>query len=116
MAGMIDWTFDVERLNLSLLHDELKAALGPKFVGVSWNGRAVRVHVLDSTSAGERALVKSIVEQHDPARLTARQQAERDRRAMLAGLRSKPWTQWTPADKDALLRVLAENLDTLGVG
>ena len=115
MAGMIGWKFEVERLNLSLLHDELRAALGPKFVGLTWNGRVLHVHVLDTTAADQRAQVETLVAGHDPDRLTPRQQAERNRRALLAGLRAKPWAQWSAADKDALLQVLADSLDALGI-
>lgn len=109
MAGMIDLTFERQGLNLALLHEELAATLGAKLVGVSQDGRGVRVHLLDSTTPNERKAVGEIVAQHDATRFTAAQQAERERRAALEALR-KPWAQWSAADKDALLRLLAGEL------
>lgn len=109
MAGMIDLTFERKNLNLALLHEELLALLGPKLVGVSQDGRGVRVHLLDSTTPDERKAAGEIVARHDDSRFTAEQQMQRERQAALAALR-KPWAQWTPADKDALLRLLAGDL------
>jgi hypothetical protein len=109
MAGMVDLIFEREAANLALLHQELATALGPRLVGVSADGRGLRVHLLDSTTSDERKLAGQIVTGHDAARLTADQQAERERGAALGALR-KPWSQWSAADKDALLRLLAGEL------
>ncbi|MCZ7541701.1 MAG: hypothetical protein M5U29_17660 [Anaerolineae bacterium] len=109
MAGMIDLAFERETVNLALLHQELAAALGAKLVGLSANGRSVRVHLLDSTTPDERKLVGQVVAGHDAGKLTADQQAERERRSTLDALR-KPWAQWSSADKDALLRLVAGEL------
>ncbi len=109
MAGMIDLAFEREAVNLALLHQELAAALGAKLVGLSGNGCGVRVHLLDSTTPDERKLAGQIVAGHDADKLTADQQAERERQTALEALR-KPWAQWSPADKDALLRLLAGEL------
>lgn len=109
MAGMIDLVFEREEANLALLHQELAAALGARLVGVSANGRGVRVHLLDSTTPDERKLAGQLVAGHDAGKLTADQQAERERGAALEALR-KPWAQWSAADKDALLRLLAGEL------
>ncbi len=109
MAGMIDLVFERQGINLALLHDELTAVLGGKLVGLSQDGRAVRVHLLDSSTPDERKTVGEIVARHDGSRFTAAQQAERERQAALEALR-KPWAQWSAADKDALLRLLAGEL------
>ncbi len=109
MAGMIDLVFERETVNLALLHQELAAALGAKLVGLSGNGRGVRVHLLDSTTPDERKLAGQIVAGHDAGKLTADQQAGRERGAALDALR-KPWAQWSSTDKDALLRLLAGEL------
>lgn len=92
MAGMIDLAFEQEAVNLALLHQELVAALGAKLVGLSGNGRGVRVHLLDSTTPDERKLAGQIVAGHDGGKLTADQQAGRERGAALDALR-KPWAQ-----------------------
>ncbi len=109
MAGMIDLAFERQGVNLALLHQELAAALGVKLVGLSQNGRTVRVHLLDSSTPDERKAVAEIVARHDGSRCTAAQQAERERRVALEALQ-KPWAQWSAADKDALLRLLAGEL------
>ncbi len=109
MAGMIDLVFEREAVNLALLHQELAAAFGAKLVGLSGNGRGVRVHLLDSTTPDERTMAGQIVAGHDAGKLTADQQAERERGAVLDALR-KPWAQWSPTDKDALLCLLAGEL------
>ena len=87
MAGMVDLAFEQEAVNLALLHQELVAALGAKLVGLSGNGRGVRVHLLDSTTPDERKLAGQIVAGHDAGKLTADQQVERERGAALDALR-----------------------------
>ncbi len=107
MAGVIDLIYEKASLNPTKLHEELTAALGEKFVGISASNGQVRVHLMDDTSKAAQDLVGPIVAAHDATKLTAAQQAEVDRTAALDALR-KPWDQWTAQDQTDFLRVLAE--------
>jgi len=113
MAGLIDLIYEKAAVNAALLHEELRAALGAGFAGISLSdvGR-VRVHVLDSVPPAERERIAGLVAAHDARQRTAAQQAEAAREGALSGLR-KPWGAWSGADKDALLRLLAQEL---GIG
>jgi hypothetical protein len=106
MAGLIALAFDKEDINPALLRAELTAALGPKFAGISRCGAALRVHILDTTGDADRARIAGIVRAHDASRLSADQQAEVTRAALVESLR-KPWADWTAVDKDNFLRCMA---------
>lgn len=114
MAGLIELTFEKAAVNATLLHEELRAALGSGFVGLSLSrGGEVRVHVLDSLPAAERERIEGLVAAHDAAKRSAAQQAQAARDAALTALR-KPWSAWSGADKDALLRVIAQDMGITG--
>ncbi len=113
MAGLIELSYEKAAVNAPLLHEELRAALGSGFVGISLSGGGrVRVHVLDTLPSAERERIAGLVAAHDASQRTAAQQAEAAREAALSALR-KPWAAWSGADKDALLRLLAQDL---GIG
>lgn len=77
-------------VNLPKLDADLRAALGAKIAGLSHDGDAVIVHFLaDAPDLADEAAAARIVDAHDPAALTAAQQAAADRAAAVgdAGLR-----------------------------
>lgn len=77
MAAVIDLVYERDAVNVSRLHEELAAALGADFLGVSEGpaGR-LRVHVRGGTEEGHRAAIDGIVAAHDAGVLSARQVVE----------------------------------------
>ena len=115
MANVIDLSYEKASLNPAKLHEELRAALGEKFVGISASKGQVRIHVMDDMPKATQDLVGPLVAAHDAAKLTTAQQAEASRAAALDALR-KPWAQWTAQDQSTFLRVLAEQAGLIPVG
>lgn len=107
---MDELVFDKAAVNAEKLHEELSALLGAVFAGVSVHDGQVRVHLLEPPTAEQLALVDQAVIAHDSAILTARQQALAARRAFEERVGSLAWEDWTPSDKDVLLRLLAEDV------
>jgi len=105
----MDLIYDKTQVNPAKLHEELKVLLGDQFWGISTGQEPgkVRVHVDHALPTASQALIAPVVEAHDPLTLTAAQLAEADRAARLDALR-KPWAVWTAADRENLLRLLAE--------
>jgi hypothetical protein len=64
-----------QALNLALLDETLRAALGEVVAGVSATRGEVRVHFTRRPTAEEVARARLLVEQHDATALTAEQQA-----------------------------------------
>jgi hypothetical protein len=115
MAEIIDWVYEKAAVNLAKLHEELAAALGEKFVGVSTGRGQVRVHIWSDTPKALQSQIEPIIQAHDASKLTAAQQAEVDRAAKLEALK-KPWAQWTAADQAEFVRILAEQSGVIPVG
>jgi hypothetical protein len=107
---MDELVFDKALVNAERLHEELFALLGAVFAGVSVYDGRVRVHLTEPPTPEQTAWIDQAVIAHDSAILTARQQALADRRAYVERVRLVPWAEWTPADKDTLLRLLAEDV------
>jgi hypothetical protein len=107
---MDELVFDKALVNAERLHEELFALLGAGFAGVSAHDGRVRVHLLEPSTPEQTAVIDQAVIAHDPHVLTARQQALADRRAFAERVGSLAWAEWTPADKDTLLRLLAEDV------
>lgn len=106
MDGVIDLVVERADANPERLAEEL-AGLGiAAYRGVSTGGGRVRVHVAPGLPDAGRAAIRAAVERHDPARQSHQQQVAAARRAALDGLR-KAWPEWTGADKDTFLRLLA---------
>jgi hypothetical protein len=113
---MREVVFKQKDVNPARLHDELKAALGEDFAGVSTRRGDLVVHLADDSQTKETDLAQ-LVEAHDSNKLTAAQQFERNRQARLATLSGKAWPEWADEDKDELLRYLAGELGLFaGIG
>ena len=106
MADTQDLVFEKALINPTQLHEELRAALGDVFTGVSTGNGQVRIHLREKLTQAAAAQVETILVAHDPTKLTAAQQAEAERQAQLDSLR-KPWAEWTPEDQESFLQVLA---------
>jgi hypothetical protein len=113
--GLIDLVYGVDQVNVDLLHEELKAALGNSLAGISMAPGAVRVHVRYDIGAMEQERVEPVVRAHDPGKRTAAQQAQTARLALIQALH-KEWTAWSAEDKDSFLRLLAAEMDILPIG
>jgi hypothetical protein len=107
---MDELVFDMAAVNAELLHEQLLALLGSAFAGLSVHDGRVRVHLLEAPTPEQTAVIDQAVIAHDPHVLTARQQALADRRAFAERVGPLAWAEWTPADKDTLLRLFAEDV------
>jgi hypothetical protein len=67
---------ELKSVNLEALDADLRAALGAKISGVSYQRGVLTLHLLDSASEVEQASARAIVATHDPARLSTGQQAQ----------------------------------------
>lgn len=110
---MQNLTFTQREINAELLSAELQAALSSMTSGVSSGPYGVIVHLNDNATAEQIAQARAIVENHDPAVLTPRQEAEQQRQQKLAEMRSSISADLDPADYDgenALIQALAERI------
>lgn len=105
-----DLVYQKDNLNLELLHAELKAGLGDGFVGVSSGPMrdTVRVHVEAAVDV-DLAAVAQIVDAHDGAKKSARQQREEDLDRLRARLK-KRWVDFDDADRETLMEYIAKAL------
>lgn len=91
---MIDMLIEIPIApNLDRLNEELAATLGDAgegrlWYGVSSTGREVIVHLADTATAEQSAVIRSVVQRHDATQLTAHQQAEQTRKALLEVMRT----------------------------
>lgn len=94
-------------INPDGLHAELAAAV-EGFHGISLRGDG-QVYVALDAEPDEQAAgrIRAAVEGHDPQNLTPGQQKRAERKTRLDELRRKDWKDWTPKDKDDLLRLVA---------
>lgn len=72
-------TIEPRNVNPEALDGELRAALGEVYAGLSTGPYGICIHLADEASPAQEQQAKQIVASHDPARLTAGQQAELDR-------------------------------------
>ena len=101
-----DLEYERADINPALLHRELADLLGPRLVGVSTDGKRVRVHVSGYISAEETSRIADIVARHD-ARIAADEQiAEAEQIAQLLAS-ERPWTT---AQIEQLLRIIAKRV------
>ena len=101
-----DLEYDRADINPAQLHRELAGALGPRLVGVSTDGKRVRVHVSGHVSAEETGQIADAVARHD-ARIAADEQiAEAEQIAQLL-TSERPWTT---AQMEWLLRIIAKRV------
>lgn len=111
---MIDLRFPRTTINSDALDAELKGALGRKCFGFSIGDSGVTVHLADDSSLIEQEQVNVIVLGHDPAILTARQQADCDRWATILFKMSKPeaieWVEAIPIE-DGLKELVSAFVD-----
>lgn len=80
---------EVERrqINSQALTAELRAVLGEQMLGLSTRPDAIVVYLADGPI--DETEIRRIVTNHDPAQLTARQQAQQQRRADLVAARAE---------------------------
>lgn len=109
MGKMVELTYEKSPVNTAKLHEELAAALGEQFGGISTGKGKVRVHIQEDMPQAKQDLIASIVAAHDASKLSAAQQADADRAAQLEAL-SKPWAEWTAQDQADFVRILAEQM------
>jgi hypothetical protein len=114
MAEVVDLVYEKSPVNLEGLNEELAAAMGEKFAGVSAGPSGLRVHIQDDMPQSAQEQIGALVAAHDATKLTAAQQAEVNREAALDALR-KPWADWTAQDQTDFLRVLAEQAGLIPV-
>jgi hypothetical protein len=79
---MLNLTFKKNAINPSLLHEDLKAALGDACHGLSFGGEVVTVHLIADATAQQQADAERIVQDHDPAQQSAEQIARQTREAL----------------------------------
>lgn len=84
---MIEVNIARNSVNFDALNDEIRATFGSATIGISTSGREVIVHLADDATPAQVAQARRIVEQHDATKLSARQQADAERKARLAQLR-----------------------------
>lgn len=110
MKTMIFERFEINEESLAA---DLQAALGTLTSGVSSGPSGVIVYLDDNTTPQQMAEARRIVENHDPAALTPRQQAEQLRQQKLTSLRQSRSTDLDPANYNGELesiQVLAEKI------
>ena len=116
IPDIFEVVYEMDGLNPEKLHEELMAVASERgFTGLSTGpGKLVRLHFLSDQIGGAdvAVLTAPVIQAHDPQTKTADQAKTDSTAALLEGLK-KPWAEWTPEDKDLVLRVLAEGL--LGV-
>ena len=99
-------------VNLEALDAALRSALGGAVVGVSAADDSVLIHLRADASPDTAAQARSAAARHDPAALSPRQQAERDRSDRLDAARRDAGD--SPLDPDAFadprLRALAQRV------
>lgn len=66
-------------INEMALHQELKAELGEDYLGLSTTPEALLLHFAPDVASEVISLARIIVKSHDPLKLTAEQQAEKQR-------------------------------------
>ncbi len=76
---MIEVRIERPDLNPDRLHADLQAALKDTYLGLSFDGRAITVHLTDGVTPDEQGRAAAAVRAHDPAALTDTQRADRDR-------------------------------------
>ena len=62
-----------KKINPDRLHEEIQAALGDKYIGMN-TGPEIIIRATEAATAQDAALVEQIVAQHDPAKLSKKQQ------------------------------------------
>jgi hypothetical protein len=104
--------------NAELLQEELVSALGTAGEGKKWYGftsmdKEVLLYLAPNITPGDINRARRAVEQHDPARLTNKQQLENTRKVKLDQLRQANTSDLTLTDFDAqpaLIRGLAQKV------
>ncbi len=97
---MIDIRFTRRTINIEALDRTLRDVLQERVIGVSAGASGIVIHLDDSASDAEIDTVGSILDAHDPALLSERQQCEQNRRDQLENDRN---TNETPIDLDDFL-------------
>lgn len=101
-----DLEFERAEINIGLLHQELKAALGDHFTGVSFDGKKLRVHLFDDAPADIDGLAGPVVAAHTSSDESAADKRQKEDAALLDSLRGKKVDQWKQEEKDRLLEIL----------
>jgi hypothetical protein len=97
------------RVNPARLSEDLQAALGEVFAGISTQPDTVRVFLNDDAPFESKAVIQGVLEAHDARELSGAEVRERETRDKLRDLRQqdKPLHPQDYADAPELLRQLA---------
>lgn len=96
-------------VNFPLLFEELQAAL-TGMMGLSTGDYGVRVHLDHEPTAAEVKAAETVVQNHDPSKLTAEQRAFEQWQADVEALSAKDWNALTPAERETALRLQHEQM------
>jgi hypothetical protein len=98
-------------VNGAALDEEMRAAFGGDYAGLTVAGEDVRVHLLADV-ADAQDMAAAVLAAHD-ARVKTVEQAQAEARAATLESLRKPWADWSAGDKDTLLWLLAEDVVSL---
>lgn len=102
---MIELHIEKASINSDRLHADLKSALNDACFGISFSCGLVTVHLPDDATAKQQIDAEAIVAAHDPASLTPEQEAEEERRAIIASVKDDAqWGEMAVAEQMAALR------------
>ena len=96
-------------VNHAKLDEELRAAIGG-VIGASSGWYGVRVHLGHEPTAAEVKAAETVVQNHDPNKLTAEQQALQTWKSEVAAISAKSWDTLTAAERDKALRLQHEQM------
>lgn len=102
---MPDITTERPLINAARLDEELRAALGEQFTGLSHDGHTVTAHLAAGATLPQQAQAAAVIAAHDPAAKTARQLEAAARDALpLFALEPAEAEAWAAAQEDAAFR------------
>lgn len=80
---------NMNAVNLEGLDWELRSVLAEQFLGASFNGEQVVLHLADDITDEQVAFARRLTEEHDASHLSPSQQEEEDRTRRLETLRAE---------------------------
>jgi len=83
---MMTVTMQRTAINMEVLDEAIRQSVGS--AGITWDGEEVTVYLADDATPAQVTQARRIVDQHDPSRLSTRQQAALERKERLETLRA----------------------------